>query len=138
MGPSSAELTRPVSAIAGEVCARAGAVWKQTQSENPASVREKARTFIDPPSKTAIRQERYHAITKGKRVQHAPRRAGPWFQLKQPRILVGSGESADALQVSVKTVEFHRSRFSAKLGASSVGDLTRFAIQDGLIAGPEH
>ncbi len=42
-------------------------------------------------------------------------------------------EIAQILDVSVKTVEFHRSRLMTKLGAHSVAELTRFAIQEGLI-----
>jgi DNA-binding NarL/FixJ family response regulator len=40
---------------------------------------------------------------------------------------------AEILDVSVKTVEFHRSCLMTKLGAHTVAELTRFAIQEGLI-----
>jgi len=43
-------------------------------------------------------------------------------------------EIAQILQVSVKTVEFHRSRLMAKVGARSIAELTRIAIQEGLVA----
>jgi DNA-binding NarL/FixJ family response regulator len=41
-------------------------------------------------------------------------------------------EIAEILSVSVKTIEFHRGRLMAKLGAHTVAELTRFAIQEGL------
>ncbi len=43
-------------------------------------------------------------------------------------------EIADALYISVRTVEFHRARLMSRLGARSVADLTRFAVQEGIIA----
>jgi DNA-binding NarL/FixJ family response regulator len=44
-------------------------------------------------------------------------------------------EIAHILNVSVKTVEFHRSRLMAKLGTHTVAELTRFAVQEGLLDG---
>ena len=50
-------------------------------------------------------------------------------------------EIAKITHISVKTVEFHRSRLMAKLGARSVVELTKYAIEEGLInlpaRGPE-
>ena len=42
-------------------------------------------------------------------------------------------EIASVLGVSVKTVEFHRGRLIHKLGARNVAELTRIALQEGLI-----
>lgn len=44
-------------------------------------------------------------------------------------------EIAEIAHISVRTVEFHRSRLMTKLGAHSIVDLTRFAIQEGLVDG---
>ncbi len=43
-------------------------------------------------------------------------------------------EIAAILFVSVRTVEFHRSRLMSALGAHTVAELTRLAIEEGLIA----
>ena len=45
----------------------------------------------------------------------------------------GNKEIADIIHVSVKTVEFHRARIMAKLGVKSVAELTKVALQQGLI-----
>lgn len=44
-------------------------------------------------------------------------------------------EIAQILHVSAKTVEFHRSRLMTRLGAHSVAELTRFAIEEGFVNG---
>jgi len=47
----------------------------------------------------------------------------------------GNKEIADILHLSVKTIEFHRARIMAKLGVKTVAELTRAALQQGLIPG---
>lgn len=46
-------------------------------------------------------------------------------------------EIAWILHVSVRTVEFHRSRLMSKIGATSVAGLTKFAMEEGLVAGED-
>jgi DNA-binding NarL/FixJ family response regulator len=45
----------------------------------------------------------------------------------------GNKQIADVLHVSVKTVEFHRARLMSRLGVRSVAELTKVALQQGLI-----
>lgn len=45
----------------------------------------------------------------------------------------GNKEIAGILHVSVKTVEFHRARLMSRLGVRSVAELTKVALQQGLV-----
>jgi DNA-binding NarL/FixJ family response regulator len=45
----------------------------------------------------------------------------------------GNKEIADVLHLSVKTIEFHRARIMTKLGVRTVAELTKVALQQGLI-----
>lgn len=45
-------------------------------------------------------------------------------------------EVAGILHISVRTVEFHRSRLMTRLGARTLAELIRFALQEGLIVLP--
>ncbi len=47
----------------------------------------------------------------------------------------GNKEIADILHLSIKTIEFHRARIMAKLGVKTVAELTKAALQQGLIPG---
>jgi DNA-binding NarL/FixJ family response regulator len=47
----------------------------------------------------------------------------------------GNKEIADILHLSVKTIEFHRARIMVKLGVKTVAELTKVALQQGLIPG---
>ena len=44
-------------------------------------------------------------------------------------------EIADILHLSVKTIEFHRARIMMRLGVKTVAELTKVALQQGLIPG---
>ena len=46
-------------------------------------------------------------------------------------------EIASAINVTVKTLEFHKARISKELGVRTTAELTKHAISLGLIAAPE-
>ena len=50
------------------------------------------------------------------------------------RLVHGAGEIAEALKVSIKTVEYHKSRIMAHLNIHTAAGLTRYAIDRGIVA----
>ena len=44
-------------------------------------------------------------------------------------------EIASMLQISVKTVEFHKSSITSKLGVRSIANMTRYAMKRGIVTG---
>lgn len=44
-----------------------------------------------------------------------------------------SKEAALRLRISIRTVESHRTNMNRKLGLSSVADLVRYAIRNGIV-----
>ncbi len=112
-----------------------GYVLKSGAAEELLAAIEEARkgnTYISPSFDRQV-------LDDFRRPPKQPTRASTGLTDRQRQILqlVGEGrqnkEIAEILHVSVKTVEFHRSRLMAKLGAHSIAELTRFAIEEGLI-----
>ena len=54
-----------------------------------------------------------------------PKSAGQWVDGRSAK------EIARALGISTRTVEVHKTRLMAKLGARNVAELVRFALSDG-------
>jgi DNA-binding NarL/FixJ family response regulator len=76
----------------------------------------------------------------GERSEHPARMPSKALTLRQREILrhVAEGrtlkEIARALNLSVKTVEYHKSRLIERLGFRSTAELTKYAIMEGIIS----
>jgi DNA-binding NarL/FixJ family response regulator len=76
----------------------------------------------------------------GGRPEHPPRMPSKALTLRQREILrhVAEGrtlkEIARTLNLSVKTVEYHKSRLIERLGFRSTAELTKYAIMEGIIS----
>lgn len=89
-------------------------------------------TFLYPSAATAVVDEiRHHGATAGSAVDAITPR-----EMEILQHIVGGEtniETAAALSISVKTVEWHRANLMSKLDAHSAADLVRYALQNGLV-----
>jgi DNA-binding NarL/FixJ family response regulator len=80
-----------------------------------------------------------HAVLTA-RSQHQPRVSSGALTMRQREILqlVAEGLSlrdiAQRLNISIKTVEYHKSRLMERLGFRSTAELTKYAITEGIIS----
>jgi DNA-binding NarL/FixJ family response regulator len=92
----------------------------------------RGRTYVSSDFGANADLEARMATTRNRRA-----RVGLTTRQRQILQMVAEGrqnkEIAATLDVSVKTVEFHRARLMTKLNARSVAELTRYAIQEGVI-----
>ena len=101
---------------------------------------EEIRTAID----TVMRGERY--LCTGAEGAIAPKRGDDTGALtgREQTILLqlaqglSNKEVANALDISVRTVETHRKNIKRKLGISSTAGLTRYALEHGVLQGTGH
>jgi DNA-binding NarL/FixJ family response regulator len=99
------------------------------------------RTYISPVVAQGLVNQALESMTEP---QSRPKTAPPLtLSLRQREVLqlVAEGKSnkeiASAINVTVKTIEFHKARISKELGVRTTAELTKQAITLGLIAQPE-
>jgi DNA-binding NarL/FixJ family response regulator len=112
-----------------------------------------AAAYVLKGSATSELVQAIHAVCRGRRYlaralpgsilagAHLPGEARPGHLTARQREvlqLVAEGHSAKQiavqLRISVKTVEFHKARLMDQLGLHSTADLTRYAVQHGIVA----
>jgi DNA-binding NarL/FixJ family response regulator len=93
----------------------------------------RGRTYMAPELTTILQDPKLRKALEGGRLAALTPRQREIVRL------IGAGQSnteiAASLQVTVKTVRFHRSAIARKLGISTTAELTRYAIQHRLLAG---
>jgi DNA-binding NarL/FixJ family response regulator len=99
------------------------------------------RTYISPVVAQGLVNQALESMTEP---SNRPKPAPPLtLSLRQREVLqlVAEGKSnkeiASAINVTVKTIEFHKARISKELGVRTTAELTKQAITLGLIAQPE-
>ena len=116
----------------------AGYLIKQTAaSVLPAAIREvhQGRAFYSP----SISQRRFHHQRKARAQGELPNGRASVLTSREMEVLqlVAEGkankETADVLNISIKTVEKHRQKLMEKLNIHDTASLTRYAISAGVI-----
>jgi len=116
----------------------AGYLVKQTASHVLAvAIREvsKGHRFFSP----SISKRRYHHQRKAKAMGELPKKGAAHLTSREMEVLqlIAEGkankETADELNISIKTVEKHRQKVMEKLNIHDTASLTRYAISAGII-----
>lgn len=116
----------------------AGYLIKQTASHVlPEAIREvcKGRPFFSP----VISRRRFHHQRKAKTMGDLPKKNASHLTSREMEVLqlIAEGkankETADELNISIKTVEKHRQKVMEKLNIHDTASLTRYAISAGII-----
>lgn len=120
-----------------------GYLIKQTASHVLAeAIREvhKGRTFFSP----SISKRRTHHERKAKALGELPQKHRAHLSAREMEVLqlIAEGkankETADELNISIKTVEKHRQKVMEKLNIHDTASLTRYAISAGIIESSVH
>ncbi len=116
----------------------AGYLIKQTASDMLAvAIREvcAGKPFFSP----SISKRLYHHQRKAKAMGELPKKEAPHLTSREMEVLqlIAEGkankETADELNISIKTVEKHRQKVMEKLNIHDTASLTRYAISAGII-----
>jgi DNA-binding NarL/FixJ family response regulator len=116
----------------------AGYLIKQTASHVLAvAIRDvcAGKTFFSP----SISNRRYHHQRRAKAVGDLPKKDASHLTSREMEVLqlIAEGkankETADELNISIKTVEKHRQKVMEKLNIHDTASLTRYAISSGII-----
>ena len=98
-------------------------------------------TYISPEIAQGLVDQALESSTGPQRRQTPPSNVTLSLRQREVLQLVAEGKSnkeiASAINVTVKTIEFHKARISKELGVHTTAELTKQAISLGLIASPE-
>ena len=102
-----------------------------TELINALRIVARGETYLQPSAATTLVEEIRHA-TGG--MDNLPESITPRELEILRHIVAGetNAQMANALSISVKTVEWHRANLMSKLDAHTVADLVRYAIEHGL------